>query len=615
MKNILNPNALPVPANCGKVYRMLAKTALPVLFALLTALFSSAANAQEQQETQEPKIYYLKQNQEQSNHWEQTDFWYEANVSGTVSVVPSRVSNSIFVVGNTFHLRPNRPNGPDIYYPEVGKCDTTFGYYHGAGSNTNKLYIGYKVDLTTGTVDLNDYSEGIYGVLHLKTQARRYATNESDREGNITVDDLYVGRGEIFQGETNSTINLRGSVTVQGDLRFRNVAEDKNTDIRILNIYSKIHGDGMLEFEAGKSRDNHVAEIYLMSSENDFSGKVSVESGTHVHFDDPHEQEYYYDYQTHLYITGENALYNAVHVLNEGFIYALADQRFKNYDGDDSFGQFTGVGELIVNPGVNVELLYDNPEFGDEPIGLITVKNENNNPGTLNFNIPEGMTKAITMSEDPADYSKIAGQGIIEKTGDGTLQIVAAAEGLVRAESFVISSGRLDMKGYFEGTLQIGSDTIALDETAVFSPCNSIGALDIDGDFILLDGDALLMEIGGTNSSLNDQLFVSGTSTFQPGSIVEFVWDPTSGYQPAENDIIGVKMPKVDWTQTTFFSLGFTLSNYDELAGIQYLGVHPDSQFIPMEDDDVPPAVPEPSTWALLILGVAGLYFIRKKKA
>ena len=566
-----------------------------VLLALMTALVSSVASAQEQQDPQEPKIYYLKKNQEQSNHWEQTYFWYEANGSGTVSVVPSGVTNSIFVVGNTFHLRPNRPNGPDIYYPEVGKYDTTFGYYHGIGSHTNKLYIGYKVDLTTGTVDLNDYSEGIYGVLHLKTQAR------GSNEGNITVDDLYVGRGEIFHGETNSTINLHGSVTVEGDLRFRNVAEDKNTDFRILNIYNEIHGDGMLEFEAGKSRDNHVAEIYLMSSENDFSGKVCVESGTHVHIDDPHEEHDFYDYQTHLFITGKNALWNAEHVLNEGFIYALADQRFKNYDGDDSFGQFTGVGELVVNPGVNVELLYDNSEFGDEPIGLITVKNENNNPGTLNFNIPEGMTKTITMSENRKIYSKIAGQGNIEKTGDGTLKIIAAAEGLVGAESFVVSSGRLDMEGYFEGTLQIGNDTVDLDEFAVFSPGNSVGHVDIDGDFILKSGATLLIEMDetGIDTMAATSFDLNGTISFTvtddiPGGAAYDILTSKDG-TPFDEGIItqmlnGQKLPEY-----------FTLS----LAG-------PSNNIVRFTIDRN--AVPEPSTWALLILGISGLLYVRKRK-
>ncbi len=573
--------------------RIFTSSVILPLLALLMAIFSSIVSAQDPQDPQEPKIYYLKKNQEQSNYWEQDGFWYEANGSGTVSVVPSGVSNSIFVVGNTFHLRPNRPKDGGIY-------DTTFGIYHNVGSHTNKLYIGYKVDLDTGTVDLNDYGDNIYGVLHLKTQARR------PNEGNITVDDLYVGRGEIFQGETNSTINLHGSVTVQGDLRFRNVAEDKNTDLRIFNIYSSIHGDGMLEFEAGKSREKHIAEIYLMSSENDFSGKVCVESGTHVHIDDPHEEHDFYDYQTHLFITGKNALWNAEHVLNEGFIYALADQRFKNYDGDDSFGQFTGVGELVVNPGVNVELLYDNPEFGAEPIGLITVKNENDNPGTLNFNVPEGMTKAITMSEDPADYSKIAGQGIIEKTGDGALQIIAAAEGLVGAESFVVSSGRLDMEGYFTGNLQVGEELPSGGYTiGTFSPGDVVSAtINILGDFDINENSILVFEqdANGMDKLIATNVFIDSDSIIElimgserPGKeysmIVQTSGDFTGDY--ASNDFWNSLLSDASVENWTVSVRGNTV--YATIKG------------------EPIPAVPEPSTWALLVLGAAGLLYVRKR--
>ncbi len=596
MKNFLNTNALPFPANCGKVCRTLAKTVLPVLFALLTALFSSVASAQDQQETQDPKIYYLKADQGRSNHWDESGFWYEANGSGTESVRPSEITNSIFVVGNTFHLRTHRPN-------RDGNYDTTFGYYYAAGSHTNKLYIGYKVDLDAGTVDLNDYGEGVYGVLHLKTQARR------PNEGSITVDDLYIGHGEIFQGETNSTINLHGSLTIQGDLRFRNVAEDKNMvkEDRILNIYSAIHGDGLLQFESEKSHDQHTSEIYLMSSNNDFSGKVCVESGTHIHIDDPDEEHYYYDYQTHLYLVGENALCNATHVLNEGFMYANANQRFKNYDGDDSYGQFTGVGELVVNPGVNVELLYDNPEFGDEPIGLITVKNENNNPGTLNFNIPDGMTKNIIMSEDPADYSKIEGQGTIVKTGNGALKIAAAAEGLVGAESFVVSSGRLDMEGYFTGSVQVGEQLESGDITvATFSPGDVVSAtINVLGDFDINESSILVFEqdANGMDKLVASYFFVDPESIFEltmgiekPGQTYSIVVQTSGAFtgEYAKNDF---------WNSL--------LSA--ESAENWTLSVNGNSVYATIKGEPIP-AVPEPSTWVLLILGVAGLLYLRKRK-
>lgn len=118
----------------------------------------------------------MKQNQEQKHTWNDSTFWSD-------NAYPATTTDSIFVVGNGFHLRPQRVT------------DVTFGYYYNQGSHTNKLYIGYKVDLATGEVDLNDYGEDVYAVLHLKTGAKR------PTEGNITVDDLYIGHGEIFQGE------------------------------------------------------------------------------------------------------------------------------------------------------------------------------------------------------------------------------------------------------------------------------------------------------------------------------------------------------------------------------------------------------------------------------
>ena len=564
---------------------------LPVLFALLTAFVSSVADAQEQQETQTSKIYYLKIDQDMKHHWDEYGFWYEANGSGTESVRPSEITNSIFVVGDVFHLRPHRPNKD-----QEGNVNhnVAFGYYYDTGSHTNKLYIGYKVDLTTGTVDLNNYDEGVYGVLHLKTQAR------NGKEAKITVDDLYIGRGEIFQGESFSVIGLYGSLTIQGDARIRNVAEDSaDTEDRVLRIYSSIHGSGILQFESEKTHGHHTSEIYIMSSENDFSGDVYIESGTNIHIDDPDEMHYSYDYQTHLFLTGENALYNASTILNEGIVNITANQIFKNYDGDDSYGQFSGVGQLIVNDGVTVELVYDNERYSNEPIGLITIKNEHDNPGTLIFNIPEGMTKTINMSTNSADYSKIDGQGTIVKTGDGTLQILNAAKDLVGAECLVISSGRLDIQGYFEGTIKVGDDKLA-DEVA-FTPGvpGTPDSFEIDGELILTDHATLLMEIGGTSEFLNDQLVLAEDSSlsYTENTVVRF--NPLSSYSPSANDKISVIMPEFDWTKAKFSSDVFILLYYEN--GIQYLGVNPNY-------------VPEPSTWVLLILGAAGMLYLRKRR-
>ncbi|MBR6436825.1 MAG: LamG domain-containing protein, partial [Thermoguttaceae bacterium] len=71
----------------------------------------------------------------------------------------------------------------------------------------------------------------------------------------------------------------------------------------------------------------------------------------------------------------------------------------------------------------------------------------------------------------------------IEKTGDGTLQLYSSAANMISAESLVISSGRLDMKEYFKGSLTVGEKLEGDDNysIATFSPGNSVGTLTIDG--------------------------------------------------------------------------------------------------------------------------------------
>ncbi len=176
----------------------------------------------------------------------------------------------------------------------------------------------------------------------------------------------------------------------------------------------------------------------------------------------------------------------------------------------------------------------------------------------------------------------------IVKSGNGLLKIDSSNQSEpTKLESFVVNAGELDFKGYFTGNL-------AINNGAQFSPGNSIGSLEINGDFDLAQYATLLMEIGGTDKDANDILTVSGSVTYDPGAIVSFEVDSNSEYIPSIYDIVAVEMPEVDWDIVTFSSSKFYPIRYEN--GIQYLGVH----------------IPEPSTWALLILGVVGLIYWRK---
>ena len=246
-----------------------------------------------------------------------------------------------------------------------------------------------------------------------------------------------------------------------------------------------------------------------------------------------------------------------------------------------------GDGTLVLTGGLSTQMTVNAGifELAGAAIENVTGKISVGANGTLEFNVSDGQTKTLTIGAN----NKISGTGKIIKTGDGTLQI-NAAQGYVDAQSLVVSSGRLDMKTYFKGDLEINN-------SATFSPGNSVGKLEQTGNFTLDSGAMLLMEIGGTDAELNDQLIVSGTTTYQDNSIILFALDPESTYTPAPGDTVLVTMPEVDWSKATFSSYHFTLQGYEN--GKVILGVNAN-------------AVPEPSTWALLVLGVAAL-FLRKR--
>ncbi|MBR0237648.1 MAG: autotransporter-associated beta strand repeat-containing protein [Thermoguttaceae bacterium] len=168
-------------------------------------------------------------------------------------------------------------------------------------------------------------------------------------------------------------------------------------------------------------------------------------------------------------------------------------------------GANTYKGTTAVSEGV-LKLI----DSGISTNGPITIA-ENAN---LEYNVASG-----TKNAEIGASNMISGAGSIVKTGDGVMQI-NAAEGAVDVQSLVVSSGRLDMKTYFTGSLEIGEELDGGYTIATFSPGNSIGTLNVDGDFILNPESTLLMEIGGETPDKNDSMVVSGAFTIGQNSII-----------------------------------------------------------------------------------------------
>ncbi|MBQ6617374.1 MAG: autotransporter-associated beta strand repeat-containing protein [Thermoguttaceae bacterium] len=213
----------------------------------------------------------------------------------------------------------------------------------------------------------------------------------------------------------------------------------------------------------------------------------------------------------------------------------------------------------------------------------------------INLTSANGTEFQVDAGKQALINSTMSGSGKLIKTGEGTL-LINAAEGEVDIQSLLVSSGRLDMKEYYTGALEVGLPDDA-DSTAIFSPGNSVGSLEITGNFILNSGATLLMEFDNTGT---DSLLVSGTTTFEEGSILSLAMGEGTSVSP--NQQISFQLPiGISSFDNAILDYPSFLTNlkYNSTTGI--LSATVDAN-----------AVPEPSTWALLVLGVIVL-FLRKR--
>lgn len=265
---------------------------------------------------------------------------------------------------------------------------------------------------------------------------------------------------------------------------------------------------------------------------------------------------------------------------------------------------------ITVNQGV-LQLTHD----AVVTHGTVTV----NDNGTLEYFVEEDEIKNITV----ANANKIFSTGNIVKTGDGTLKILAESQGMISAESILVSSGRIDAKGYINGKVSVSAD-------AMLSPGNSIGSLSID-DFIIGDvthsgelilnetGSKLLMEIGGSAIDENDSLIVSGDLTLHDGSIVYLAVTDDCDLQPGDTFTAVLSGNNSAALAADGFigkyvrSTDFIDLQYIQLNGSEY-GSNNGKYAITGRRYIDPNAVPEPSTWSLLILGVAELLCLKKQR-
>ena len=217
--------------------------------------------------------------------------------------------------------------------------------------------------------------------------------------------------------------------------------------------------------------------------------------------------------------------------------------------------------------------------------------------GTLEYNVADGAEKTVAITSANA----VSGTGSVLKTGTGVLKINNEGYADSFATSlFTVEAGELDFKGEYTGDMIIGAE-------GVLSPGNSVGTLSVTGN-VTVDGTALF-EFDSFDDGTFDKLFVLGADnafTAADGTIeLSFLnndaeaWAaPDSAYQLVSDE--------------GFQTGDFTSWLKDDFGGLFGLEGRADGLYLVAAGADPGTGVPEPSTWALLALGVILLY-LRKR--
>ena len=201
----------------------------------------------------------------------------------------------------------------------------------------------------------------------------------------------------------------------------------------------------------------------------------------------------------------------------------------------------------------------------------------------------------------------ITGDGQILKTGAGALYLNGTDVNPITASSLLVEGGSLMFKGDFTGDVIIGAETL-------LSAGNSVGTLNVTGN-VTIDGTALFEFGSYTGADENHDVIALGADyVFSAGdNMVSLLFENGDASSWAVEGAEYKLVANGGFAEGDYSSL---LANYTELFGLfgksdgLYLiaGAGPG----PGPGPEPGSGVPEPSTWALLALGVVVL-FLRKR--
>ena len=484
----------------------------------------------------------------------------------------------------------NNTSYPYVNHINLTKADD--GSETGGTLTLSAKYLSYMGTTTIegGTLEITNNLSGSNYQYFARTTGLKGSGTLSFTGSNWTVFSLDGTNGSALQ-DFDGTINAAAKVMIT------NEARDAVRTLNLGNATLNVKSNGLIGLHGVKN--SAVSNLTVKELNVEEGGVIRICSN------DPGN-----NYGTLTAARGlisgtlgqENTVWNKVNLV-------------KVSDGTESGGTLTIEGQNYFTGTTTVSggtlKLTGNAVAANGPI---TVENGS----TLEFNVASG-SKKLELSASNAIFS--TGTGQIVKTGAGTLQF-DADENSFDAKDLVLAEGRLDFKGTMNGNITVSN--------GVFSPGNSVGTTNISGNVVITDSGKALFEFSPYNNGEGefDVLnIVNGTAenafTVDDNMIqmiqLQFVSEEDASFwaDALENDPTGGYKLVSDEGFTSLGDLSSWLDNNYDLFGLEGrtdglyligLGAGPG----PGPGPGPGSGVPEPSTWALLALGVVVL-FLRKR--
>ena len=274
-------------------------------------------------------------------------------------------------------------------------------------------------------------------------------------------------------------------------------------------------------------------------------------------------------------------------------------------------GDVSGEGNITKTGAGTLTLTGSNIDFSGKTLvqsGTLALTgdavNTNNsieidNGAVLEYNVEAGVEKTLDFT---TGSSTVFGGNVL-KTGDGTLKITANTSQFT-ADEFLVDAGELQFSGEYNGNLVVGTG-------ATFSPGDSQGTLTVIGDVVFESGSAALFEFGAFDGDQEyDTLSIAGDNslTLGPGTIVLSFLNDEDASLWAAADESGYMLVSDEGFASAATNMSSYLGNYLDLFALEG---RPEGLFL-VRADAGGSGVPEPSTWALLVLGIVGMTTVRR---